>query len=55
MDENRADQAYAALETALRDAFRAGLTEAFIFAAFVCLIAAAASWSRGNRYVHDEH
>jgi hypothetical protein len=35
--------------------FHVGLTEAFIFAAFVCLIAAAASWSRGNRYVHDEH
>ena len=27
--------------------FHAGLTEAFIFAALVCLIAAAASWSRG--------
>jgi len=35
--------------------FHAGLTGAFIFAAFVCLVAAAASWSRGNRYVHDEH
>jgi len=35
--------------------FHAGLTESFIFAAFVCLIAAAASWSRGHRYVHDEH
>jgi MFS family permease len=34
--------------------FHAGLTETFIFGAFVCLIAAAASWSRGNRYVHDE-
>ena len=34
--------------------FHAGLTEAFIFAALVCLIAAAASWSRGERYVHDE-
>jgi MFS family permease len=34
--------------------FHAGLTEAFTFAAIVCLIAAAASFSRGNRYVHDE-
>ncbi len=34
--------------------FHAGLTETFIFGAFVCLIAAAASWSRGSRYVHDE-
>jgi len=34
--------------------FHAGLTEAFIFAALVCLIAAAASWSRGERYVHEE-
>jgi len=31
----------------------AGLTEAFIFAATVCLIAAAASWSRGARVVDD--
>jgi MFS family permease len=34
--------------------FHAGLTEAFIFATVVCLIGAAASWSRGGRYVHDE-
>jgi hypothetical protein len=33
--------------------FHAGLTEAFIFAAIVCLIAAAASWSRGARFVGD--
>ena len=33
--------------------FHAGLTEAFIFAAIVCLIAAAASWSRGSRSVSD--
>jgi MFS family permease len=33
--------------------FHAGLAEAFIFAALMCLVAAAASWSRGNRYVHD--
>ena len=31
--------------------FHAGLAEAFIFAALMCLIAAAASWSRGGRYV----
>ncbi len=35
--------------------FHAGLAEAFSFAAVVCLIAAAASWSRGSRYVHNEH
>ena len=29
--------------------FHAGLTEAFVFAAVACLIAAAASWSRGGR------
>ena len=34
--------------------FHAGLTEAFIFAALACLIAALASWSRENRYVHHE-
>jgi MFS family permease len=28
--------------------FHAGLTEAFVFAAIACLIAAAASWSRGD-------
>jgi hypothetical protein len=31
--------------------FRAGLHEAFAFAIVACLIAAAASWSRGGRYV----
>jgi MFS family permease len=31
----------------------AGLSEAFIFAALMCLIAAAASWWRGGRYVHE--
>jgi hypothetical protein len=35
--------------------FHAGLTEAFIFAAVVCLIAAVASWSRGDRSTHDDH
>ncbi len=31
--------------------FHSGLTEAFLFAALACLIAALASWSRGTRYV----
>jgi MFS family permease len=35
--------------------FHAGLTEAFIFAALACLVAAAASWSRGDKYVHKDH
>jgi MFS family permease len=34
--------------------FRDGLHEAFAFAIVACLIAAAASWSRGDRYVHHE-
>ncbi len=34
--------------------FRTGLHEAFVFAAVACLVAAAASWSRGARYVADE-
>jgi MFS family permease len=34
--------------------FRAGLTAALTFATAACLIAAAASWSRGSRYVHDD-
>ncbi|HVW93021.1 MAG TPA: MFS transporter [Devosia sp.] len=34
--------------------FHAGLTEAFVFAAIACLIAAAASWSRGEKYVHGD-
>ncbi len=34
--------------------FRAGLHEAFAFAIFACLIAAAASWLRGKRYVDGE-
>jgi MFS family permease len=33
--------------------FHAGLAEAFIFAAAMCAIAAAASWTRGRRYIHD--
>ena len=32
--------------------FHSGMTAAFIFAAVVSLIAAAASWSRGSRYIH---
>jgi MFS family permease len=34
--------------------FHSGLTAAFIFAAVVSLIAAAASWSRGTRYIHND-
>jgi len=33
--------------------FHTGLTEAFVFAAIACLIAAGASWSRGRRYVDE--
>ena len=36
----------------LSQPFRTGLREAFAFAILACLIAAAASWSRGGRYVH---
>ncbi len=32
--------------------FRAGLHAAFLFAIIACVVAAAASWSRGARYVH---
>jgi MFS family permease len=34
--------------------FRAGLHEAFAFAAAACVVAAVASLSRGGRYVHEE-
>jgi hypothetical protein len=34
--------------------FRNGLHEAFAFAIVACLIAAAASWSRGDRYAADD-
>ena len=34
--------------------FHNGLHEAFLFAIIACLVAAAASWSRGERYVHSE-
>jgi len=36
------------------DPFHSGLTPAFILVIVVLLIAAAASWSRGARYVHDD-
>jgi hypothetical protein len=35
----------------LSQPFRTGLREAFAFAIVACLVAAAASWSRGTRYV----
>ncbi len=34
--------------------FHNGLHEALIFAVVACILAAAASWSRGRRYVHGE-
>jgi MFS family permease len=34
--------------------FHAGLDAAFLFAIVACLVAAAASWSRGSRYVHND-
>jgi hypothetical protein len=34
--------------------FHQGLHEAFAFAIVACLAAAAASWSRGGRYIHSE-
>jgi MFS family permease len=40
--------------TLIAGPFRSGLHEAFAFAIFVCLIAAAASWSRGRRHVDGE-
>lgn len=33
--------------------FRTGLHEALLFAVIACLVAAVASWSRGQRYVYD--
>jgi hypothetical protein len=35
----------------ISDPFRTGLHEAFAFAIIACLVAAVASWSRGERYV----
>ena len=40
--------------TSSRAPFRHGLHTAFDFAIGACLVAAAASWSRGGRYVHAE-
>ena len=34
--------------------FEAGLRKAFDFAALACLVAAAASWLSGEKYVHSE-
>jgi hypothetical protein len=34
--------------------FHSGLKSAFIFGVAVLLIAAAASWSRGSKYIHSE-
>jgi MFS family permease len=39
--------------TLISKPFHSGLTEAFIFAATACLVAALASWSRGTRYVDE--
>ncbi len=39
--------------TLISKPFQSGLHEAFLFAIIACLVAAAASWSRGRRYVHD--
>jgi MFS family permease len=39
----------------ISEPFHVGLIRAFTFAAVVCLIAAAASWSRGSRYVNNGH
>ena len=36
----------------ISEPFKAGLHEAFAFATAACVIAAAASWSRGGKYVH---
>jgi hypothetical protein len=37
----------------IQDPFRSGLHEAFAFAIAACLIAAVASWTRGERYVDE--
>jgi MFS family permease len=39
----------------LSQPFQSGLREAFAFAIVACLVAAAASWARGVRYVNTEH
>jgi len=38
----------------ISSSFHAGLHEAFLFAAIICLVAAGASWLRGGRYVYRE-
>ncbi len=38
----------------ISSSFTSGLHEAFIFAIIVCIIAAAASWFRGKKYVHED-
>jgi MFS family permease len=38
----------------ISDPFKSGLHEAFAFAIAACLVAAAASWSRGGRYIADQ-
>jgi MFS family permease len=38
----------------ISEPFHAGLHEAFLFATIACLIAAAASWVRGKRYIHKD-
>ncbi len=38
----------------IAEPFQSGLHEAFAFAIIACLIAAAASWSRGGRYVNTD-
>jgi len=40
--------------TLISGPFHRGLHEAFLFAIAACLLAAAASWSRGVRYIHGE-
>ena len=40
--------------TLISGPFHRGLHEAFLFAIVACLVAAAASWSRGVRYIHGE-
>jgi hypothetical protein len=35
--------------------FHAGIKTAFVFSAVVSLVAAGASWSRGARFVNNEH
>ncbi len=40
--------------TLISGPFHRGLHEAFLFSIIACLVAAAASWSRGGRYVHQE-